>query len=228
MAPELHGSPAAGDVTAGTARPSRTGNGIAGTLLAIGVAASWLAVLFGPDGMGAGPAVFIPLWTVMMAAMMLPSAAPLVLLHAKGVSPSQTVSLAGGYLLVWAAAGIPAYLMDAFVPMTLAPAALAVAGAFQLTPLKESCLRRCRTPADFLVQRWGHGALRLGLEHGVWCLGCCWALMAVLVLVGSMGLVWVVGVAAIVAVEKLAPRGVAWSRVTGLGLVVAAIVEGAP
>jgi predicted metal-binding membrane protein len=194
--------------------------------LLFGIALAWLIVFLGPSGMGMGPVIFIAAWTVMMAAMMLPSAAPLVLLYRRGASTRDTVALIAGYLAVWAATGVPAYLLNEWMPMSLSPVALAIAGIYQLTPLKESCLRQCRTPADFLMKRWGRGALRLGLEHGVWCLGCCWALMAVLVLVGMMGIGWVVGIAAVVALEKLSPRGVIVSRVTGVALLVAAITMG--
>jgi predicted metal-binding membrane protein len=134
--------------------------------------------------------------------------------------------LGAGYLAVWAAAGIPAYLAQELLPMSLAPLALAVAGIYQLTPAKQACLRKCRTPADFLMQRWGRGALRLGLEHGAWCLGCCWALMAVLVVVGMMGLEWVVGLGVLVALEKLTAHGVILSRVAGVAMLVAAIFQG--
>ena len=188
-----------------------------------GIALAWLIVFLGPSGMGMGPLVFIAAWTVMMAAMMLPSAAPRVLLYRRGASTRDTMALIAGYLAVWAAAGVPAYLLNEWMPMQLSPAALAVAGIYQLTPLKESCLRQCRTPADFLMKRWGRGGLRLGLEHGAWCLACCWALMTVLVLVGMMGMAWVVGLAAIVAVEKMSPRGVIFSRLTGVAFLVAAI-----
>lgn len=209
-------------ITSGAGAPHR---GTAGALL-LGIGLAWLIVLAGPDGMGAGSVVFVAAWTAMMAAMMLPSAAPLVLLYRRGGSAHGSAALVAGYLLVWAATGLPAYLAHEWLPMGIAPAALAGAGVYQLTPLKRSCLRRCRTPADFLVQRWGRGPLRLGLEHGVWCLGCCWALMLVLVVVGSMGLAWVVGVAALVALEKLARHGERWSRLTGVGLLLAALVEG--
>ena len=197
---------------------------VAGLLFGIGLA--WLIVFFGPTGMGLGPVVFVAAWTVMMAAMMLPSAAPLVLLYRRGASTRNTMLLIAGYLAVWAVAGVPAYLLNEWMPMSLSPVALAMAGIYQLTPLKESCLKQCRTPADFLMQRWGRGAFRLGLEHGLWCLACCWALMAVLVLVGMMGIAWVVGIAAIVAVEKLSTRGVLLSRLAGVGLLVAAITMG--
>ena len=172
-----------------------------------------------------GALVFMVAWTIMMVAMMLPSAAPLVLLYRRGASAWSTALLVLGYLAVWAVAGIPAYLAVEFLPMTLAPLTLAVAGIYQLTPFKTTCLQRCRSPADFLMQRWGRGPLRLGLEHGAWCLACCWALMIVLVLVGMMGIAWVVGLAAIVAVEKLSKRGVLVSRLTGAAFLVAATIE---
>jgi predicted metal-binding membrane protein len=217
-------------------------------LLAL-IGLAWLFVVAEPVGMNAGPALFIAAWTIMMVAMMLPSAAPLVLLYRRGSSTGQTASLTAGYLIIWALAGIPAYAAQVLVislasgqmqmpmepmpdmPMTrmltmVSVIALAAAGLYQLTPLKTACLKHCRSPADFLMQRWGRGAFRLGLEHGAWCLGCCWALMAVLVLVGMMGLAWVVGIAALVAVEKLAPRGLVWSRVSGVALLIAAIYQG--
>ena len=192
-------------------------------LLVIGIA--WVIVVLGPDGMGMGLAVFVAAWTIMMAAMMLPSAAPLVLLYGRGASARAPWMLGAGYLAVWAVAGIPAYAAHELLPMTVSPFALAAAGVYQLTPVKASCLKRCRTPADFLVQRWGRGPFRIGLEHGAWCLGCCWALMAVLVLVGMMGLVWVVGLTAVVAMEKVSPHGPAWARVAGVAFLIAAIVE---
>jgi predicted metal-binding membrane protein len=195
-------------------------------LLLATVGVAWLIVILAPVGMDAGTFVFVAAWTAMMAAMMLPSAAPLVLLYRRGSTGKQTAILTAGYLTVWAAAGVPAYLASALMPMTLAPVALLAAGLYQLTPLKQSCLERCRSPADFLVQRWGHGPLRLGVEHGLWCLGCCWGLMAVLVLVGSMGLAWVVALAAIVALEKLTRHGVAWSRASGVAFLIAAFIQG--
>ena len=101
------------------------------------------------------------------------------------------------------------------------------AGVYQFTPLKGACLRACRTPADFLMQHWRGGtggALRLGFHHGAYCLGCCWALMLVLVVAGSMGLGWVVFVAAVVFAEKLLPRGAAFGRALGIALVIAGIL----
>jgi predicted metal-binding membrane protein len=210
---------------------SSTSGGVAArrsaiSALVLGVGIAWAAVLLGPSGMGAGPVVFVLAWTVMMVAMMLPSAAPFILLYRQGSSGRDTAILTAGYVLVWALAGIPAYVFHERLPMAVGPVALAAAGVYQLTPLKTACLHHCRTPADFLVQRWGRAPLRLGIEHGAWCLGCCWALMVVLVMVGSMGLAWVVGIAALVAVEKLTRRGVLWARLGGVALLLAAILQG--
>jgi len=169
-----------------------------------------------------GAAGFFTGWTLMMAAMMLPSALPLVLLY-RGSTPL----LLAGYLAVWAAIGLlPYVLMTAEVA---APAAvvLGLAGVYQLTPLKTACLRRCRSAADFLMQRWRHGPLRLGAEHGLYCVGCCIGLMAVLVLAAAMSLAWAVALAALVFVEKVLPRGEVFARVTGVALIVLAVVKGA-
>jgi predicted metal-binding membrane protein len=134
-----------------------------------------------------------------------------------------------GYVLVWAAVGLAAYeismrIMD---PGDGAVAAvLLLAGVYQLTPLKSACLKRCRSPLDFLVTHWRNGrlgALRLGAEHGAYCVGCCWALMVVLVVAGAMGLVWVIAIGLAVAAEKLLPAGQWLGRVGGIALVVAGI-----
>jgi predicted metal-binding membrane protein len=95
---------------------------------------------------------------------------------------------------------------------------LGLAGIYQFTPFKSSCLRACRTPADFLMQRWGRGAFRLGLEHGLWCLGCCWALMAALFAVGVMSLGWMALIAAFIAAERLLPWPTAARRAVALSL----------
>jgi predicted metal-binding membrane protein len=209
-----------------SARPAHATDRATACLLGLGISIAWVIVVVAPRGMAEGPASFLAAWTVMMTAMMLPSAAPLVLLYRRGAPPVATATLVTGYILVWAGTGIPAYFAHELLPMGAAPIALGAAGFYQLSPLKTSCLRRCRGPADFLMQRWGRGALRLGVEHGLWCVGCCWALMLVLVLAGSMGLVWVVGIAAVVAVEKLTRHGVAWSRLTGIALLCAAFLQG--
>jgi len=206
---------------------SRTDRWTVGVLL-FGIALSWLIVLVGPDGMGVGPVLFVIAWTIMMIAMMMPSAAPLVLLYRRGASTRDTAALVAGYMAVWAATGIPAYFASMWTPMWLSTVALGAAGVYQLTPLKQSCLQHCRSPADFLMHRWGRGAFRLGLDHGAWCLGCCWALMAVLVLVGMMGLAWVAGIAALVAVEKISRHGVIVSRLAGIAMIAAALIRMIP
>jgi predicted metal-binding membrane protein len=106
-------------------------------------------------------------------------------------------------------------------------AILLLAGVYQFTPLKSTCLRACRTPADFLMTHWRRGLsgqLRLGGEHGLYCLGCCWALMALFVGVGAMSLVWAAGIALVVLVEKVRPEGVAFGRIAGAVLIAAAAI----
>jgi predicted metal-binding membrane protein len=160
---------------------------------------------------------FLAGWTLMMAAMMLPSIAPLVLLY-RG---SRTL-LATGYLVVWSATGlVPFAVMEWDVGPSL-PLVLAVAGAYEVSPLKFACLRRCRNAAAFLMERYRAGPLRLGVEHGVWCIGCCVGLMAVLVLAASMSLVWAAVIAAVVFVQKVVPLGERSAKLTGVGLLVAA------
>lgn len=193
--------------------------------LAIVAGGAWIVTVAASGRMIMGPVMFVAAWTVMMIAMMLPSAAPMVVLHARGASALDTTLLASGYLAIWAAAGIPAYIGSEFMPMAWAPLVLGVAGVYQFTPAKQACLSKCRTPVDFMMQRWGRSAFRLGVEHGLWCLGCCWTLMAVLVLVGMMGMGWVVGLTIAVALEKVTSRGVLFSRLTGAALLVLAVIQ---
>lgn len=187
-------------------------------------AVAWAAVVLGVEG--GGVAGFVFAWTLMMVAMMLPSASPLVLLYRRASTPSATAALVAGYLFVWGAVGLAAWALH-LVAMDV-PAALVflAAGVYQLTPIKSACLRRCRTPADFLVERWRPSAFVLGMDHGAWCLGCCWALMVVLVVAGMMGLAWVVALAALVAVEKLAPFGDIAAKLAGAGFIVLGVLEG--
>jgi predicted metal-binding membrane protein len=176
----------------------------------------------------------------MMAAMMVPSSAPMFLLFRVSASDAprgdlRTIAFGAGYLLVWAAVGVVVLIAQRVLDMALSPelrpygvaAVLLAAGAYQFTPLKTTCLRACQTPADFLVRHWRSGtlgALRLGLDHGLYCLGCCWALMAVLVAAGGMGLAWVALIALIVLVEKLAPRATWFSGAVGVAFVLGAVV----
>jgi predicted metal-binding membrane protein len=189
-------------------------------------------------------ALTFAMWVVMMAGMMLPGAAPAVLLygamvrkHAERATALPAVGVfVSGYLLVWAAFGVAAALLQA----VLANAALLTpmmasaikplngvlflaAGLYQLTPLKERCLGKCRNPVQFFMTHWRPGtagALRMGATHGAYCVGCCWMLMLILFAVGVMNLVWVALIAAFVLFEKLLPAGRLTSRLAGGALIV--------
>jgi predicted metal-binding membrane protein len=200
--------------------------------------AAWIALIAGTPM--DDPGTFLVAWVVMMAAMMLPSSTPMFLLFRLQASDGplgelRTLAFGAGYLLVWAIVGaivlVAQRLLDAVMTPDLRPfgvaAVLLAAGAYQFTPLKATCRRACQTPADFLVRHWRSGtlgALRLGLDHGLYCFGCCWALMAVLVAAGGMGLAWVALIALIVLVEKLAPRAVWFSRGVGVAFALGALV----
>jgi predicted metal-binding membrane protein len=198
-------------------------------LLLVSVAA-WAALLAMGDEMPMGAGLWIGAWTVMMAAMMLPSTSPLVLLYARQSTATSSALLTAGYVAVWAGVGLAAYGIDMRLPdpsNRVVGAVLIGAGLYQLTPLKTACLKRCRNPVDFLVTHWHPGrvgALRLGVEHGAYCVGCCWALMGVLIVAGSMSFAWVVAIALVVAGEKLLPAGQLLGRLGGVGLLVAGIV----
>jgi predicted metal-binding membrane protein len=199
--------------------------------LALITLAAWAAVIAGTPM--TDPATFLVAWILMMTAMMLPSSAPMLLLFrvSAGDGPRgelRTLLFGIGYLLVWAAVGAVVLaaqaILDAAARPDLRPAGVALvlfaAGAYQFTRLKTTCLRACQSPADFLVRHWRGGtlgALGLGLDHGLYCLGCCWALMVVLVAAGGMGLAWVALIALIVLVEKLVPRGTWFPRAVGVG-----------
>jgi len=190
--------------------------------------------------MGEALAPFLGTWTVMMAAMMLPSATPMILLHRLGADGRVrrglwSAAFVAGYLVVWASVGIVVWGAAIAASTIVMPeqravavaAILLLAGVYQFTPLKSTCLRACRTPADFLLTHWYRGLfgqLRLGIEHGLYCLGCCWALMALFVGVGAMSLVWAAGIAVVVLIEKVRPEGVAFGRIAGGLLIVAAAI----
>lgn len=187
-------------------------------------------------------AVMAVMWSVMMTAMMLPSAAPMILLHGaiyrKRVA-GEAASVASalfmlGYLAVWlgfslaaaalqwalAAAALLSPMMD-LASRAIAGALLIAAGIYQWTPLKQSCLRRCRSPLDFVIAYWRDGpwgSFAMGVRHGGFCLGCCWLLMLLLFVGGVMNLAWVAGLALFVLVEKLAPAGHWLGRAAGLVL----------
>ncbi len=181
--------------------------------------------------------VFMAMWLAMMTAMMLPAVAPMVLAHrmvvgARGEGWLPTAAFVAGYLAVWTAIGlVPLLAFLGFrslmnpAPDWVAPVAgivLVVAGIYQFTPWKGACLKACRSPLNFIMThdfgRGSRGAARAGASHGAWCLGCCWALMSVLVVVGLMNLVWMAGLALIFLFEKNWRHGVAVSRIAGTGV----------
>ena len=192
--------------------------------------------------------VMFAMWWVMMIAMMLPSAAPVLLLFAKinrkdkaAAAPLIPTGLfAMGYLVMWGAFSVIAVVLQwqlerarLLSPMLettniwLGAGILLAAGLWQLTPMKSACIDHCRTPLGFLTGNWreGHwGAFRMGLEHGGWCLGCCWFLMALLFFGGVMNLYWIVGLAVFVLIEKTFPFGHWFGRIAGTMLVVWGLV----
>jgi predicted metal-binding membrane protein len=188
---------------------------VTGIALGAAAAVAWVALAGYEPPMGL--AGFLAGWTLMMAAMMLPSIAPLVLLYR-----GSRASLAATYLVVWSAIGLLPYAAMEWGLEPALPIVLALAGIYELMPLKTVCLRRCRNAASFLMERYRSGPLRLGVEHAVWCVGCCAGLMAVLVLAASMGLVWAAVIGAAVFVQKVLPLGDRSARLTGVGLLVAA------
>ena len=191
------------------------------------------------------------MWSVMMVAMMLPAAAPMITVFAgvhrrraeAGRPTVPTAVFVFGYVLVWGAFSIAAATAQAMLQragllssmmatnhMLLAGALLMVAGVFQWTPLKRACLTVCRSPLSFVMSRWREGttgALHMGLQHGLYCLGCCWALMALLFVAGVMNLVWVAVIAVAVLVEKVLPYGDVVGRLGGVALIVAGLLIGA-
>ncbi len=177
---------------------------------------------------GSGFAVVAAMWAAMMVGMMVPSATPMVLAYtgwtrrgpADGNRPVAIAMFLSGYVVVWLGFSLLAAIMQLSLERvglldamgatgaTVGGTVLVLAGVFQLTPLKEACLGRCRTPIGFLIAEWRDGArggLVMGVRHGAYCLGCCWALMTVLFVVGTMHLAWMAVIAAFVLVEKLAP-----------------------
>jgi predicted metal-binding membrane protein len=219
-------------------------------LLLVLAVVGWLVTDQRMAGMDAGPGTdpgalgfYVGVWVVMMAAMMFPSIAPMVLTYARiqrgrreqgkaRSGPTAVGLFVGGYLAAWTTFGLAAYgllelgrtlSIDALAWDSAGPyvagAVILAAAVYQLTPAKDVCLRKCRSPLDFVLGYWkpGYGgALRMGVEHGAWCVGCCWALMAALFALGVMSLGWMAFVAALIAVEKLLP----WKAVANRGVAV--------
>jgi predicted metal-binding membrane protein len=229
---------------------------LVGALIAL-AALAWWSTGVRMAGMDAGPGAdpgslgfYVTTWVVMMAAMMFPSIAPMVLVYAglqnarraKGmpVYRGATPTFVAGYLVVWGAVGLLGYAVlklgreldggffawDHAGRWTVA-GVLALAAIYEFTPMKDACLGRCRGPLAFLMSEWRDGrlgALRMGIVHGAWCIGCCWALMAALFALGAMSIPWMILIAAFIAVEKMLPWRAA--ATTGVAVILAALAIG--
>lgn len=231
--------------------------------LAVATIAGWVYLLTGA-GMDAsamhavadGPAnswtmarivIVFSMWVVMMGAMMLPSAAPMILLHrlidrkrfTGGESAVRTGIFVGGYLLVWTGFSVAATAAQwvlhrwgllspsmAFDSEPLSASLLLAAGIFQLSPLKDACLHQCRSPVTFLARHWrdnSMGILRMGMHHGLYCAGCCGLLMALLFVGGVMNMLWIAALTIWVLVEKVTPHGRLLARAAGITLIIVAM-----
>lgn len=207
--------------------------------------ASFAGMPAAPGTMGLGLLGFLAAWELMMAAMMLPALAPLTSAYLRTIRGVQrqwvragrTVALITGYLMTWLGFGILAYAAASLAAVLTADAPrvapwvgaglLVAAGIYQLTPLKDFCLRHCRSPMSFLLHVSAYRGrlrdLRVGAYHGAYCVGCCWGLMVVLLAVGVMNLIWMAAIAAVILVEKIWTHGHAFSRVAGALLIAVAL-----
>ena len=223
-------------------------------LLVLLAALAWAVSGAQMSGMDAGPGTdpgalgyFAITWVVMMAAMMFPSIAPMVMMHVRIQEGRQTGQAAvtaatalfvAGYLVSWLGAGLIGFAIyqlgraatgDLFAWSKAGPylagGIVLAAALYQLTPLKDVCLRHCRSPFTFLIRHWRPGplgSLRMGIVHGGWCVGCCWALMAALFALGVMSLGWMAFIAALIAAEKLLP----WRELANRGIAILLLVLG--
>lgn len=201
--------------------------------------APWTAAEFG---------YMLLMWVIMMVGMMVPSAVPMALIHAaiarkaarQGTTLAPTGFFVSGYIVVWSVFSViatlaqwgleQAALLSPMMVVTspgLGAGLLMVAGLYQMTPMKDACLRHCRSPAHFISRSWkpgAFGAFRMGLEHGAYCLGCCWVLMGLLFFGGVMSLLWIAGITLFVLLEKALPFGRVGGRIAGGGMVLCGIV----
>lgn len=218
-------------------------------------ALAWWSTAEEMAGMDAGPGAdlgalgwFVGVWIVMMAAMMFPSVSPTVALYAQMTRRrglSRPLLFTSGYLLVWGVAGVAAYglfglgrsLFGAGLHWDaggrwFAGGVLTIAALYELTPLKDVCLEKCRSPLGFLLGTWRdgqRGALEMGTRHAAWCVGCCWALMGALFALGVMSITWMAFIAALITLEKTLPwRRLARWGTTAVLLVLAALLMAAP
>ncbi|MFH8622837.1 DUF2182 domain-containing protein [Streptomyces vietnamensis] len=248
-------------VSAGPTSPTGAGGGLRSTrnlaaawiLIALITVPAWVLTIGQARDMGVEPGtmgmalpLFLLLWVTMMAAMMLPSMAPVALTWVRGIGrqssgwtrTARTVEFVGGYLLVWTAFGLLAYVALAFTgglvddhPTAgrwIGAVAFLLAGLYQLGPLKNVCLRHCRDPLSHLVRYAGFRRpardLRVGVHHGAYCVGCCAGLMVVFVPLGMMNVAAMAGLALVIFVEKLWSRGVLLSRVVGIVFLALAVL----
>ena len=213
---------------------ARTRLGLVAFLIAL-AALAWWSTVRAMAGMDRSPSAelgvlgwFVGVWVVMMAAMMLPAVSPTVALYARMTRQrglARPVAFTSGYLVVWGAAGVGAYAVYVLGRRSLgtqfawhaggrwlAGSVLLVAAIYELTPLKDVCLGKCRSPLGFLIGTWREGvrgAFSMGSSHAAWCVGCCWALMGALFALGVMSILWMAVIAALITIEKLLP----WRRV---------------
>ena len=226
---------------------------LVGAALCAVTAIAWIDLAYMARGMGVESmpihwsagyfAAMFAMWVVMMVGMMIPSAAPAILLfsalrrHSRTSGLGATSLFAVGYLIAWTGFSLlattaqwalsQASLLSPFMASEgpeLGAFLFIAAGLYQLSPLKHACLSKCRSPAQFLVEHWRDGSLGslvVGMEHGIYCVGCCWAVMALLFVFGVMNLMWVAVLAAFVLLEKLVPSGpriAVWSGIAMLGM----------
>jgi predicted metal-binding membrane protein len=194
--------------------------------------------------------LYVILWGVMMVAMMLPAMTPIVGLvqtiarqkRAQGLPFTPAGVFVAGYVTLWTLTGSIGYAADIAIQSlpgvfpalqaygtVIGGVTLVGAGIYQLTPLKYLCLSQCRSPLGFLLTSWRDGtagAFRMGLHHGAYCLGCCWSLMVVLFVMGTMNLVWMGILSIVIFVEKIVPHGVAMGKATGIALIVFGLMMG--
>jgi len=225
----------------------RTRVALVGSLFLLAAVAWWFTV-DRMRGMDNGPGTelgalgwFVGVWVVMMAAMMFPSVSPTVALYSRLTrqrSPISPLVFTGGYLLTWTLAGVLAFAVSELgrnllgsklswdgAGRWIAGGILILAAGYQLTAFKNACLSKCRSPLGFLLGSWRDGvsgALQMGVRHGAWCVGCCWALMASLFALGVMSIPWMAFVAALIAAEKMLP----WRRLPTYATAVALLALG--
>jgi predicted metal-binding membrane protein len=227
---------------------SRLNLGFGGALLAL-AAAAWYLLVVQSTAMGMAMSISIPvylgIWVTMLAAMMLPATAPLAVAYgrvaqARGGGRLAALPFSAGYMLLWTGAGLVPlgvfiWTRGSVAGMTASPlghlalaGVLALAGLYQLSPLKGACLRACRSPLGFVMHHnfdsGAMGGLLAGASHGAFCLGCCWALMAVLTVAGLMSLPWMAVLAVLILAEKNWRHGLGLSRVAGVGMVLSGIL----